>query len=165
MASIREGDTIPDFKLTYVPYNAEAPDVCGVPQTLSTHKYFAGKKIVLFGVPGAFTPTCSEQHFPGYIEKYNDIVSKGVDKIICVATNDHFVMDAWGKKNKVEDRIIMASDALYELGNALGLLQENKRLKRFAMIINDLKVETIGVEPPNKGGVTVSGAEHILSKL
>ncbi|KAJ1676857.1 peroxiredoxin type-2, partial [Spiromyces aspiralis] len=105
-----------------------------------------------------------ESHLPGYLTYYTQLVDKGVQKIICVSTNDAFVMHAWGRENKVSDKIVMVSDFDYKLGQALGLMNDNnRRLKRFAVVIDNLKVTHLGVEPAR--GVTVSGAEYLLSKL
>ncbi|KAJ1963568.1 peroxiredoxin type-2 [Dipsacomyces acuminosporus] len=168
--AIKVGDVFPNQVLTYIPYNPENPDACGLPQQLNTHEAFEGKKVVLFAVPGAFTPTCSEQHLPGFVEHFSEIKSKGADIVACVATNDQFVMHAWGNANNVKDNILMLSDANGELANALGLsidLTARRmgavRLARFALIIEDLKVTYVGVE--SAPGVTASGAEAVLAKL
>ncbi|KAJ2725827.1 peroxiredoxin type-2 [Coemansia sp. Benny D115] len=168
--TIKVGDTIPNAILMYAPYNAENPNACSLPQQLKTHEAFKGKRVVLFAVPGAFTPTCSENHMPEYVERVGEIKSKGVDIVACVASNDQFVMDAWGKSYGVKDSILMLSDANGELGSAMGLVNDGTknrmgpiRLARFAMIINDLKVEYLGVEPVR--GVTVSSASSVLAKL
>lgn len=168
--AIKVGDVFPEAVLTYIPYDASSPNACGLPQQLKTHEAFKGKKVVLFAVPGAFTPTCSESHIPEYVQKVGDLKSKGADIVACVASNDQFVMDAWGKANNVKDDILMLSDANGELGSALGLVNDGTarrmgpiRLARFAMIIDDLKVVYVGVEPAP--GVTVSGASAVLAKL
>ncbi|KAJ2842342.1 peroxiredoxin type-2 [Coemansia brasiliensis] len=168
--AIKVGDVFPDTVLTYVPYDAKNPDACGLPQQLKTHEAFKGKKVVLFAVPGAFTPTCSEEHMPDYVKQVDSMKSKGADLVACVASNDQFVMYAWGKQYNVKDNIMMLSDANGDLGTALGLAQDGTarrmgpiRLKRFAMIIDNLKVIYIGVEPAP--GVTVSGASAVLAKL
>ncbi|KAJ1891581.1 peroxiredoxin type-2 [Coemansia sp. RSA 455] len=168
--SVKIGDVFPNAVLTYIPYDAQNPDVCGLPQQLKTHEAFKGKKVVLFAVPGAFTPTCSEAHMPGYVERVSELKSKGADIVACVASNDQFVMHAWGNSYKVKDDILMLSDANGELGSALGLVNDGTarrmgpiRLARFAMIIDDLKVIYIGVE--SAPGVTVSGAPAVLAKL
>ncbi|KAJ1732988.1 peroxiredoxin type-2 [Coemansia biformis] len=168
--AIEVGDTFPNAVLSYIPYDAANPDACGLTQQLKTHDAFRGKKVVLFAVPGAFTPTCSESHMPGYIAHLDDLKSKGVDIVACVATNDQFVMSAWGKANKVKDDILMLSDANGELGSAIGLFKGDqgpgvgpRRLARFAVIIDDLKVVYLGVETAR--GVSVSGAPAVLAKL
>ncbi|KAJ2711287.1 peroxiredoxin type-2 [Coemansia spiralis] len=169
--AIEVGDTFPAAILSYIPYNAANPDACGLTQQLNTHEAFKGKKVVLFAVPGAFTPTCSESHMPGYIEHLGELKSKGVDIVACVATNDPFVMHGWGKANNVKDGILMLSDVNGELGAALNLFKapQNpastgpRRLARFAAIIDDLKVVYLGVETEH--GVSVSGAPVVLAKL
>ncbi|KAI8326413.1 Redoxin [Martensiomyces pterosporus] len=168
--AIKVGDAFPDAVLTYIPYDPANPDACGLPQQLKTHEAFKDKKVVLFAVPGAFTPTCSEQHLPGYVEHIAELKRKGADIVACVATNDLFVMHAWGNSLKVKDDILMLSDANGELGNALGLtidLTDKRmgavRLARFAIIIDNLKATYVGVE--SAPGVTVSGAPAVLAKL
>ncbi|KAJ2159957.1 peroxiredoxin type-2 [Coemansia sp. RSA 552] len=168
--AIKIGDTIPNAVLTYVPYDPSNPDTCGLPQQLKTHEAFKDKKVVLFAVPGAFTPTCSEQHIPEYVQRVGELKGRGADIVACVASNDQFVMDAWGKSHKVKDDILMLSDANGELGSALGLVNDGTarrmgpiRLARFAMIVDDLKIVNLGVEPAP--GVTVSGASAVLAKL
>ncbi|KAJ2787012.1 peroxiredoxin type-2 [Coemansia interrupta] len=168
--AIKVGDTIPESTLSYAPYNPEHPDACSLPQLLKTHEAFKGKKVVLFAVPGAFTPTCSENHMPEYVKDVADIKSKGVDIVACIASNDAFVMDAWGKTYNVKDNILMLSDANGEFGSAMGLVNDGTknrmgpiRLARFAMIIDDLKVVYLGVEPGRD--VTVSGAPAVEAKL
>ncbi|KAJ2780323.1 peroxiredoxin type-2 [Coemansia javaensis] len=164
------GDTFPDAVLTYIPYDVSNPGACGLPQQLTTHEAFKGKRVVLFAVPGAFTPTCSEDHLPGFVRHAAELKARGVDVIACVASNDQFVMDAWGKANGVKDDILMLSDANGELGEALGLVNDGRarrmgpiRLARFAAIVDDLQVVYLGVEPAR--GVTVSGAPAVLAKL
>ncbi|KAJ1818651.1 peroxiredoxin type-2 [Coemansia sp. RSA 2599] len=168
--AIQVGDTIPNCTLTYAPFNAENPDACALPQQIQTHSAFKGKKVVLFAVPGAFTPTCSEGHMPEYAQRVGEIKGMGVDVVACVSTNDPFVLDAWGKTFNVRDSILMLSDANGEFGSAIGLVNDatkNRmgplRLSRFAMIIDDLKVVYLGVEPAR--GVTVSGASSVIAKL
>ncbi|KAJ1884282.1 peroxiredoxin type-2 [Kickxella alabastrina] len=168
--AIQVGDTIPNTVFTYAPYNPEHADVCSAPQPMNTHDAFKGKRVVLFAVPGAFTPTCSETHMPEYATRAAEIKAKNVDIVACVASNDPFVMDAWGKAHGVKDSVLMLSDANGEFGSAIGLVNDGTkmrmgpiRLARFAMIINDLKVEYLGVEPAR--GVTVSGAASVIAKL
>ncbi|KAJ2488791.1 hypothetical protein IWW47_005338, partial [Coemansia sp. RSA 2052] len=98
--AIQVGNEFPETQLKYVPFDAANPEVCGLPQVLDTKKDFAGKKVVIFGVPGAFTPTCSAQHLPLYVAQADAIKAKGVDLIVCVSSNDFFVLDAWGKQNQ-----------------------------------------------------------------
>ncbi|KAJ1940305.1 peroxiredoxin type-2 [Linderina macrospora] len=167
---IKVGDVFPDAVLTYIPYDAANPDACGLPQQLKTHEAFKGKKVVLFAVPGAFTPTCSEEHMPGYVSGAQDLRAKGAEIVACVSSNDQFVMHAWGKSYNVKDDILMLSDANGELGGKLGLVNDGTarrmgpiRLARFAIIIDNLKVTYVGVEPAP--GVTVSGFPAVMAKL
>ncbi|KAG0227868.1 hypothetical protein BGW42_001721 [Actinomortierella wolfii] len=169
MAQIQVGDSIPIVTLKYCPYDPSLANACGIPQTLSTEE-FKGKKVVIFGVPGAFTPTCNNSHLPEFREKYDELTNKGVDKVVCLSTADAFVMDAWGKWTKVNDKIIMAADGNGEFVQKTGLSQDLTKMgmgavrsKRFAMVIDDLKVVYIGVE--SAPGVSVSGAKAVLAKL
>jgi len=127
-------------------------------------KEFANKKVVLFAVPGAFTPGCSAKHLPGFIEKLSDLKSKGVDIVACLAFNDPYVMSAWGKANKVKgDDILFLSDMETKFSQALGWTM-GERTNRYAMIIDNGKI-VWGECEPGKGMVTVSSAETVLSKL
>jgi len=168
---IQQGDQIPNFPLRFseISDNDDASS-CGLPQQMTTHELFAGKKVVLFAVPGAFTPTCQNAHITGFIDKADAIKDKGVDLLACVATNDVFVMYAWGRHLKVGNKIVMLSDGngdfVTDIGLSLDLTKASmgsRRSARFAMIINNLVVEYLGVE--NSGGVTVSGADAVLAKL
>ncbi|KAJ1797845.1 peroxiredoxin type-2 [Coemansia sp. RSA 2399] len=169
--AIKVGDEFPQVQLKYVPYDAAAPDACGAPQLLDTKNNLEGKKVVLVGVPGAFTPTCSAKHLPPFVAKADELKAKGVDLIVCVSGNDFFVMDAWGKQEKVTDKILMAGDANGDLGRATGLSIDLSvaglgavRLTRFAAIVDSGKVIHLGVEP-DPTEVTVTGADSILSAL
>ncbi|MBW2696154.1 MAG: peroxiredoxin, partial [Deltaproteobacteria bacterium] len=125
--------------------------------------------VVLFAVPGAFTPTCSEQHLPGYIEKADEIRAKGVDDILCVSVNDAFVMDAWGKDRGIGDKVTLIADGNGDLAKALGLDFDGSgigfgiRAQRFALIAEDGVVTKVAVEEPMK--FDVSSAESILAAL
>ncbi|KAJ2785911.1 peroxiredoxin type-2 [Coemansia javaensis] len=165
------GDTFPQVTLKYIPFDAENPDACAAPRVIDTAANFAGKKVVVIGVPGAFTPTCSAQHIPGYNAKIAELKAKGVDLIVCVSGNDFFVMSAWGRALHVKDNIIMAGDGNGELGRATGLGLDltaagmgPARLTRFAAIVDNGKVVHIGTEP-DPTQVTVSGADSILAAL
>ncbi|KDE07690.1 hypothetical protein MVLG_02149 [Microbotryum lychnidis-dioicae p1A1 Lamole] len=166
--TIEVGSTIPSGTFAFVDNVDDDPSICGKPQQLKTDEW-KGKKIVLFGVPGAFTPTCSEAHLPGYLEGFEKLQSKGVDAVYCIASNDVFVVSAWQRALKAGNKLTCISDATLTWLEAAGLVQDlshvgfGKRSKRFAAIINDLKVEYIGIE--EGGGVTVSGAEAVLAKL
>jgi peroxiredoxin len=130
---------------------------------------FAGKKVVLFAVPGAFTPTCHKNHLPGYVEQAETIKAKGVDTIAVVAVNDQFVMGAWAKATGAEDKILFLADGSADFTKSIGLefdLTANGlgvRSKRYAMIVEDGIVKTINVE--ETGGVSVSGAAAVLELL
>lgn len=138
------------------------------PEAVSSAALFAGQKVVLFAVPGAFTPGCSLTHLPGYVVKADVIKAKGVDRIICMAVNDAFVMDAWGKSQNASE-ITMLADGNAELTRALGLMLDGQkfgmgtRSQRFALIADDGLVTHLAVEPA--GGITVSSAEAILEQL
>jgi peroxiredoxin len=135
----------------------------------STDELLGGKKVVLFAVPGAFTPTCSAQHLPGFVSKAGEIKAKGVDSIICLAVNDAFVMDAWGKAHNAGDAVMMAADGNAEFTRALGLEFDASgfgmgvRAQRFALIVDDGVVKGVFVEAPMK--FEVSSAEAILEQL
>jgi peroxiredoxin len=139
------------------------------PGSVATDELFAGKKVVLFAVPGAFTPTCSAQHLPGYLQNAAAIKLKGVDTIACLSVNDVFVMDAWGKDQDVGDTIMMLADGSGDYARALGLELDasgfgmGQRAKRFAIIIDDGVAVQLHVESP--GEFKVSAAEFILDKL
>ncbi|MEX2131534.1 MAG: peroxiredoxin [Pseudohongiellaceae bacterium] len=158
--TIAVGDKIPagGFKIM----TAEGP------KDISTDEVFKGKKVVLFAVPGAFTPGCSNTHMPGYVVNADKIKAKGVDTIACVAVNDAFVMGAWGKAQNA-DEILMLADGNGAFTKSIGLELDasgfgmGTRSKRFAMIVEDGKVTHLGIEPP--GGIVVSAAEAILAKL
>ena len=158
--AINTGDKIPEAKVFTM--GSEGP------KSIQTSDIFAGKKVVLFGVPGAFTPGCSQAHLPGYVVKADDIKAKGVDTIVCMAVNDAFVMDAWGKTQNAEN-LLMVGDGNAEFTKAMGLEMDGSgfglgtRCQRFAMIVDDGVVTHAAVEP--KGEITVSSAESVLEKL
>ncbi|KAF5353703.1 hypothetical protein D9758_008636 [Tetrapyrgos nigripes] len=161
--TIKVGDQIPEGTFKYVPWTPELESntVCGIPVTLDISKDWKGKKVVLFSVPGAFTPTCHVNHLPPYLQKYEEFKAKGVDIIAVVAANDPFVMSGWGRFQGVKDKILALSDSNAEWSSKLGLSIEalgGIRTARYAIILDDLVVEP-GVE------VTVSGAEAVLAKL
>ncbi|KAG2121951.1 thioredoxin-dependent peroxidase [Suillus clintonianus] len=167
---ISVGDTIPKGNFGIVPYTEELADhsACGIPTILSTDSW-KGKKVVLFSVPGAFTPTCHINHLPPYLAKYKEFKDKGVDVIAVIAANDPFVMSGWGRVEGLTDKIITLSDSSAAWSGSLGLsvdLTERGmgiRTARYAMIIDDLVVKYVEVEPAP--GVTVSGADAVLAKL
>ena len=159
--TIKAGDRIPSTTLRHMTADG--------PKEVSTDEYFGGKKVVLFAVPGAFTPTCSVRHLPGFVEKSDALKAKGVDKIACVAVNDVFVMDAWGKSQNCDGKVDMLSDGNADFAKALGLeLDATKgglgiRSKRYAMVVEDGVVKQVEVEAP--GAFEVSSAEAVLGGL
>jgi glutaredoxin/glutathione-dependent peroxiredoxin len=159
--AIQVGDTIPSMKLMTA--TAEGP------KETSTDDIFKGKKVVLFAVPGAFTPTCSAKHLPGFVQQADAIKAKGVDTIACIAVNDAFVMGAWGKDQGTAGKVTMLADGAAAFAKAIGLeLDLNARgmgwrSQRYALIADDMKVTHLGVEAP--GGFEVSSAEAILAAL
>ena len=139
------------------------------PGAVSTDELFAGKKVVLVSVPGAFTPTCSMNHLPGFVDQAAQLTSKGVDTIACMAVNDVFVMDAWGKDRGVGDDVMMLADGNGDYARALGLEVDftgfgmGMRGQRFAIVVDDGVATHVGVEAP--GEFEVSKAEAILAAL
>jgi len=139
------------------------------PGALSTDELFAGKKVVLVSVPGAFTPTCSKGHLPGFVSHADDILGKGVDTIACMAVNDVFVMDAWGKDRGVGDKVMMLADGNGDYAKALGLEMDASgfgmglRGQRFAIVVDDGVATHVAVEDP--GQFEVSKAQAILEQL
>jgi glutaredoxin/glutathione-dependent peroxiredoxin len=139
------------------------------PRDLTTDELFKGKRVVLFSVPGAFTPTCDAKHLPGFVQLADQILAKGVDTIACMAVNDVFVMNAWGKSQSVGDKILMLADGNGDYSRALGLEMDGSKFgmgmrgKRFAIIVKDGVATTVNVEEP--GAFKVSAAEHILGQL
>ncbi len=139
------------------------------PGALSTDELFAGKKVVLVSVPGAFTPTCSANHLPGFVDHASEILAKGVDTIACMAVNDVFVMDAWGKDRSVGDKVLMLADGNGEYAKALDLEMDGTgfgmgmRGQRFAIVVDDGVATHVAVEEP--GQFEVSKAESVLAAL
>jgi len=139
------------------------------PTKLTTDDVFKGKTVALFAVPGAFTPTCSAKHLPGFVEKADEIRSKGVDTIACLSVNDVFVMDAWGKSQNAGDDVVMLADGNGDFAKAIGLEMDGSgfgmgtRAQRFSMIVKDGVVSELNVEAP--GEFKVSSADHILGQL
>ncbi len=157
--TIAKGDRLPDVTI-----KTNGPEG---PQDISTGDLFSGKRVVLFAVPGAFTPGCSNTHMPGFVVKADDILGKGVDTIACMSVNDAFVMDAW-QKDQNADKILMLADGNAEFAKALGLELDasgggmGTRSKRFALVANDGVVEYLGVDTK---GVDLSSAETVLTHL
>jgi peroxiredoxin len=139
------------------------------PRPMTTDDVFKGKTVALFAVPGAFTPTCSAKHLPGFKEKVAEFRAKGVDAIACVSVNDAFVMGAWGKDQKVGDDILMLADGNGEFAEAVGLVMDGtgfgmgKRIQRFSMVIDNGVVKSLNVEEPGK--FEVSSAEYLLGQM
>lgn len=159
--TINVGDKIPSVKLKTM--TAEGP------KDITTDEIFKGKKVVLFALPGAFTPTCSAKHLPGFVQKADEIRKKGVDTIACVSVNDAFVMGAWGKDQKVGDKVMMLADGAADFAKAVGLDNDMSgygmgvRSKRYAMIVDNGVVKSVNVEKP--GTFEVSSAEAVLQAL
>jgi peroxiredoxin len=157
--TIKVGDKLPEGVFTIM--GSEGPT------GLTTTEVFAGKKVVLFAVPGAFTPTCSVAHMPGFVVKYDEIMAKGVDTVACLSVNDVFVMDAWGKSSNAEN-LQMLADGNGTYVTSLGLELDGTgfgmgvRSKRFAMVVNDGTVELLNVD---ESGFEVSSAEAVLETL
>jgi glutaredoxin/glutathione-dependent peroxiredoxin len=158
---IAEGQKLPDVE--FVTMTADGQ------QKLSTDVIFAGRKVVLFGVPGAFTPTCSMNHLPGFLTHLDQIKAKGVDTVACVSINDVHVMNAWAKHTGAHGKIMMLADGNGTFGHASGLVQDlavagmGERLMRFSMIVDNGVVKKLNIE--TERGVNVSGAETVLQQL
>ena len=159
--SIKVGDKIPSATLM------QMKD--GGPKPVKTDDLFVGKKVVVFALPGAFTPTCSAKHLPSFVQNAEAIKAKGVDAIACVSVNDAFVMGAWGDQQKVGDKIMMLGDGNGDFTKALGIELDGsrfgmgKRSQRYAMIVDNGVVTKLDVEEP--GAFAVSSAEHVLTQL
>ena len=159
--AIEEGDRVPNIEVGVMGK--------GGPENIATDEIFAGKKVLLFGLPGAFTPTCDAAHLPGYVVLHDAIKAKGVDTIACLAVNDPWVMDAWGKSQNVENRILMVGDGNASFTEAIGLSidrtpsQMGVRSRRYAMIVDDGVVTRIRVEEGRE--FNVSDAESMLALL
>jgi peroxiredoxin len=158
--AIKEGDKLPEATLHIM--------ADGRPQAVTTKELFGGKKVVLFAVPGAFTPTCSQAHLPGYVVNADKLKAKGVDSIVCLSVNDAFVMDSWGKSANA-DELVMVADGNGDFTKALGLEMDGRgfglgtRSQRYAMIVDDGVVTKLAVEDP--GQFEVSKAEAMLAAL
>jgi len=138
------------------------------PENIDVTEFFSGKRVLMFAVPGAFTPTCSASHLPGYVVHYDAIKEKGIDEIVCLSVNDVFVMNAWGKANNAE-HLVMAADGLAELTCSLGLeldissAKMGIRSRRYAMLVDNGIVQQLWLDEP--GEYKVSSAEFVLSHL
>lgn len=159
--TIQVGDKIPEVTLKWLTASGMAE--------VDTAELFKGKKVVLFSVPGAYTPTCSKEHLPGFIARADEIKGKGVDDIVCLSVNDPFVMQAWGNEQGAEGKVTMLPDGNGTFTTALGLTQDisvaglGVRGKRFSMLVEDGVVKSLNVEEGK--GVTVSGANQCLVEL
>ena len=159
--TIQAGDRIPSVTLMRMGQDG--------PEAVSTDDLFKGKKVAFFGVPGAFTPTCSAKHLPGFVEKADTIKSKGVDEIVCASVNDVFVMDAWGKDQGVGDAVAMIADGDAAFTKAAGLELDltgkglGLRSQRFAMVVEDGVVKSVTVDPP--GTFDATSADSLLRQL
>jgi peroxiredoxin len=159
--TIKVGDRLPHATLTKA-----SPEG---PQAVDTDSYFAGRKVALFSVPGAFTPTCSARHLPGFVEKADELKAKGVDEVACVAVNDAFVLQAWAASAGAEGKVTMLADGNGDFAEALGLAADfakfgmGKRGQRWSAIIDDGVVTELNVEEP--GAFSVSSAEFLLGQL
>lgn len=159
--SIAPGDKIPAATLIKVGEDGTEP--------VSTDSFFAGRRVALFSVPGAFTPTCSAKHLPGFVEQAEALKAKGIDEIACTAVNDAFVMGAWGKSANAGDAVTMLADGNGDFAQAVGLTMDGSKFgmgtrgQRFAMVVNDGVVEQLFVEAP--GEFRVSSADHMLENI
>ena len=158
--TIKTGDRLPDANFMTMTADGPAP--------LATADVFAGKRVALFAVPGAFTPTCSARHLPGFVEKAGELKAKGIDTIACTSVNDVFVMGAWGQ-DQGADGVVMLADGNGDFAEALGLVMDGtafgmgKRSQRYAMVVNDGVVEHLFVD--EDGGFEVSSADHMLANV
>lgn len=158
--TINVGDKLPKTTLVKATENG--------PEAVDSQEYFAGRRVALFAVPGAFTPTCSAKHLPGFVEKGAELKAKGIDEVACTSVNDPFVLGAWSKSANAEN-VTMLADGNGDFAEALGLSMDGskfgmgKRSQRYSMIVNDGVVEQLNVEAP--GEFKVSSADHLLGNL
>ena len=158
--TIKPGDKIPTVTLNIMGKSG--------PEDISSDEIFSGKTVALFGLPGAFTPTCSAQHVPGFLANHDALTSKGADAVVCLAVNDAFVMDAWGKDQGVGDKIMMVADGSANFTKATGLeldLTERGlglRCQRFSMVVEDGTVKTLNIDDT---GLDKTSAENMLTQL
>ena len=159
--TISVGDTLPS--VTFMTMTADGPE------PVESASYFAGRKIALFSLPGAFTPTCSAKHLPGFIEKADELKAKGIDEIACTAVNDVFVMGAWAKDQGASDKVTLLADGNAAFVEAIGLTMDGAKFglgtrgQRFSMIVDDAKVVALNNEAP--GEYKVSSADYLLGQL
>ena len=159
--TVSVGDKLPSTTIVKATENG--------PEAVSSEEFFAGRKVALIAVPGAFTPTCSARHLPGFLDKADEIKAKGVDEIAFTSVNDAFVMGAWGKSNDAGDKVTMLADGNGDFAKAVGLTMDGskfgmgERSQRYSMIVDDGVVTELNVEAP--GEFRVSSAEHLLEQL
>ena len=159
--SIKVGDKLP--KATLVKATPDGP------QPVDSEEYFSGRRVALFSVPGAFTPTCSARHLPGFIDKADELKAKGVDEIACVAVNDAFVMQAWSESSGAAGKVTMLADGNGDFARALGLTMDGSKFglgergSRWSAIVDDGVVEQLNVEEP--GAFNVSSADYLMERL
>jgi peroxiredoxin len=159
--TIKVGDRLPTANLVKATENG--------PEAVSSDEYFKGRKVALFSVPGAYTPTCSAKHLPGFLDKAEDLKAKGVDEIACTAVNDAFVLGAWSQSNGADGKVTMLADGNGDFARELGLTMDGSKFglgqrgQRYSMIVNDGVVEQLNVEAP--GEFKVSSAEHMLDQM
>jgi glutaredoxin/glutathione-dependent peroxiredoxin len=159
--SIQVGDKIP--ATTFIKATPDGP------QPVDSESFFEGRKVALFSVPGAFTPTCSARHLPGYVEKADEFKAKGVDEIACTAVNDAFVMGAWGDNGAAGDKVTMLADGNGDFAQAVGLTMDGSKFgmgtrgQRYSMLVEDGVVTQLNVEEP--GAFNVSSADYMLERL
>ncbi|MGA9582176.1 MAG: peroxiredoxin [Allosphingosinicella sp.] len=159
--SISVGERLPKAVLTKA--NAEGPE------PVDSEAFFSGRKIALFSVPGAFTPTCSARHLPGFVERAGELKSKGVDEVVCVAVNDAFVLQAWAESADAVGKVTMLADGNGDFARALGLTMDGSKFglgergSRWSAIVNDGVVEQLNVEEP--GAFNVSSADYMMERL
>ena len=159
--SIQVGERLPVVTLTRM--TAQGP------ASFRSDELFAGKRVLLFALPGAFTPTCSERHLPGYVERAHDLRKSGIDSVVCLSVNDAFVMDAWGKSQNVGNAVQMIADGNGDFALAIGLEEDRRdrgmglRSQRYAMLVEDGVVKVLNVEPP--GELSASSAEAMLEEI
>jgi peroxiredoxin len=159
--TISKGDRLPSTTFTKMTENG--------PEAVASDDYFAGKTVAIFSVPGAFTPTCSARHLPGFIDKAEELKAKGVDEIACTAVNDPFVMGAWSKSAGADGKVTMLADGNADFAKAVGLTMDGSKFglgtrgQRFSMLVRDGVVEELNVEAP--GDFKLSSADHLLEQL
>jgi peroxiredoxin len=159
--TIQVGDRIP--QTTFIKATPDGP------QPVDSESFFKGRTVALFSVPGAFTPTCSARHLPGYVEKADELKAKGVDEIACTAVNDAFVMGAWGENGGAGDKVTMLADGNGDFAKAVGLTMDGSKFgmgtrgQRYSMVVEDGVVKQLNVEEP--GAFNVSSADYMLERL